>query len=81
MTNLEKIKSTICNAINSMPEEVLFEFLSEYEEDEETYFPKGTLFTCKKCHKLYGVCETHASDSVNYQMCKSRFSNYCELES
>ena len=80
MTNFEKIKSTISNSINSMTEDTLFEFISEYDEDEDTYFPIGSLFTCTKCHELYGDCEAHNSDSANYQMCKNRFSNYCKLE-
>lgn len=80
MTNLEKMKSAICNAINSMSEETLFEFISEYDDDEETYFPKGTIFTCNICHKLYGNCEANATGSVNYETCKNRFSNYCKLE-
>lgn len=79
MTNLEKIKTTLCNTINSMSEEELFEFISEYDEDE-TYFPSGTLFTCHKCRKLYGDCETHVSDSINYQTCKNRFNHYCRVE-
>ncbi len=80
MTNLQRIKSTLCSTINSMSEEKLFEFLFEYEENEEIYFPKGTLFACDNCHALYGDCEGHISDSVNYETCKSRFINYCNLE-
>jgi len=80
MTNLERIKTTICNSIYSMTEDKLFEFISEYEEDEETYFPIGTLFTCSKCHELYGDCEAHYSDSAKYKTCKNRYHNYCKLE-
>ena len=81
MTNLEKIKSTLCNSILSMSEETLFEFISEYDEDEETYFPKEILFTCSQCHKIYGNCiAQHNTDSIDYNVCKSRFNNYCKLE-
>lgn len=34
MTNLEKMKTAICSAISSMSEETLFEFISEYDDDE-----------------------------------------------
>lgn len=80
MTNFEKIKTTLCNTISSMSEEELFEFISDYDEDGETYFPSGSLFTCHKCRELYGDCEAHTSDSINYQTCKNRFHNYCLVE-
>ena len=80
MTNLEKIKTTLCNSINSMSEEELFEFLSEYDEDDDGHFPDEILFTCHKCRAKYGDCEAHFSDSINYQTCKNRFSNYCRIE-
>lgn len=79
MTNLEKIKSTLCDTINSMTTETLFEFTSEYD-DENSYFPKGTIFTCKNCHELYGDCEGYLSGFVNYQTCKNRFSDYCKRD-
>lgn len=79
MTNLEKIKTILCNTINSMSEEELFEFISDYEDDEK-HFPKDALFSCTQCHKTYGDCENHISDSVNYQTCQNRFSIYCRAE-
>jgi len=80
MTNLERIKTTLCNTINSMSEDTLFEFLSEYEDDEETYFPKGTIFKCTNCHELYGDCEVNIDGEVNYQTCKNRFHVYSSAE-
>ena len=81
MKNIEKIKSIICNSILSMSEEKLFEFISEYEEDEETYFLKKELFTCSKCHDLYGDCTAHKIGTVDYDVCKDRFSIYCNSDS
>ncbi len=80
MTNLEKIKTTLCNTINSMSEEELFEFISDYDGCEDPYFPIEVLFTCEKCRELYGDCEAHVSGSVNYQTCIDRFNNYCRAE-
>lgn len=80
MTNLDKIKTTLCEAINSMSEEVLFEFLSDYEEGSEPYFPDEILFTCKQCRSMYGDCEVQVSGSVHYETCQNRFKEYCKVE-
>ena len=76
MTNIEKIKTTLCSTINAMSEEELFEFISDYEEDG-SYFPKNALFSCDKCHNIYGDCGSHTSNVVNYKTCKNRFIDYC----
>ena len=81
VTNLEKIKIALCNSISAMSEDVLFEFLSEYDEDGTTYFSREALFTCKQCCELYGKCEAYNSDLVNYDICKSRFHTYCNSKS
>ena len=80
MTNLEKIKSVLYESINSMSEEVLFEFLSDYEEGSEPYFPSEILFTCLKCRDMYGKCEAHFTGECNYQICQDRFKDYCKGE-
>lgn len=80
MTNIEKIKSIICSTINSMSEEELFEFLSDYDADEDGYFPNEILFTCKKCRHIYGKCNADVSDSLNYQICQNKFYNFCRAE-
>lgn len=83
MTNLEKIKTTLCNTINSMSEEELFEFLSDYDEIYEhgnkLPFPEELLFTCSKCHQMYGDCKIKLHDSDEY-ICLPRFSTYCRTE-
>lgn len=81
MTNLERIKITLCNDINAMSVDKLFEFLSEYDEDLGEYFSKEINFTCSKCSKTYGKCEANRNGAeVNYETCKSRFRTYCSME-
>ena len=83
MTNLERIKTTLCNTINSMSEEELFELLSGYEErienGETISFPKELIFTCSQCHQMYGDCEIKTHDSDEY-ICLHRFGMYCRAE-
>ena len=76
MTNFEKTKAALCAAINSMTEETLLEFISDYENDSEPYFPSEILFTCQKCRNMYG----HCGGSVEYQVCQSRFHEYCKID-
>lgn len=76
MTNLENIKKTLCETINAMDEETLFEFVSEY--DEGGYFPMAALFPCKKCRTLFGDCEAYKSQQeTDYVTCQNRFKKYC----
>ena len=76
MTNLENIKKTLCETINAMDEEALFEFVSEY--DEGGYFPMAALFPCKKCRTLFGDCEAYKSQQeTDYVTCQNRFKKYC----
>jgi len=83
MTNLERIKTTLCNIINSMSEEELFEFLSDYDEiyeyGKKLPFSEELLFTCSKCHQMYGDCEIKTHDSDEY-ICLHRFGMYCRAE-
>lgn len=79
MTNLENIKNILCETIKSMTTEELFEFLSEYDEDE-AYFPKEALFPCKKCREIYGICDADIVGTVNYKMCVQRFCEYCQKD-
>lgn len=62
-----------------MSEEELFEFLSDYDECEEPPFPKELLFTCSKCHQMYGDCGIKLHDSDDY-ICLHRFNNHCRAE-
>ena len=79
MTNLERLKEILCNAISSMTEDELFEFISVYR-DEKTFFPEEALFTCEKCKQEYGECEANSLGAINHQTCKKRFKTYCAAE-
>lgn len=80
MTNFEKIKNSLCSTINSMTEEQLFEFISDYE-DNNRIFPDGATFSCNKCRKTYGDCGTHTLAPATYKRCQERFYDYCKKES
>lgn len=80
MTNLEKMKEILCNTINAMSPETLFDFISEYDE-EDSYFSNKHLLTCRKCHALYGDCDGFLSEEADEEQCKSRFLDYCSKQS
>ena len=77
MKNIDFIKQTLVNTILNMSEDTLFEFLSDYE-DENSYFPPDILFNCKMCHTKYGDCQVHISGDVDYNTCKERFHKHCD---
>jgi len=60
MTNLERIKTTLCNIINSMSEEELFEFLSDYDEIYEYVAEPEVEFSEIECRIMLNEKATEA---------------------
>ena len=84
MTNIEKIKEIMCDAIRNMSDEELFDLIAEEEEfldnkGESLHFPKEALFTCVDCRNMYGDCERQSEDE-GIGPCLERFVKYGHME-
>lgn len=78
MKNIEYIKRSICNTINSLPEEELRQLIiscREYRKNEGL-LSIGALYGCDECSKTFGDCEDYGFEPP----CKERFHDYCKLE-
>lgn len=70
MNNFEAMKEEICDFINQLSEEELYDFISDQEGNEYEF---ETVLTCQRCKERYGKC----SENDKYEECVSRFQRYC----
>ncbi len=74
MKNIEKIKLSVCNAINSLPEEDLRQLIII---SGEIGIPSiRAVYGCDECEKTFGDCDDYGWDCP----CSERFREYCNME-
>lgn len=77
MKNIDSIKFSICNAINSLSEEELRQLIiscGEFRESEGLLSIRA-VYDCDECRKVFGNCENYGFDTP----CKERFYTYCNM--
>lgn len=78
MKNIDNIKHSICNAINSLSEEDLHQLIimcGECRENKGLLSIRG-VYGCDECEKTFGDCEDYGLVSP----CEERFIDYCNME-
>jgi len=78
MKNIDNIKLSICNAINSLSEEELRQLIiscGEFKESEGLLSIRA-VYGCDECEKTFDYCENYGLDAP----CEKRFYDYCNME-
>lgn len=78
MKNIDNIRLSICNIINSLSEEDLRQLMIMCEgfRESEGLLSIRAIWGCGKCSEIFGDCDDYGSDAP----CEERFRDYCEME-